>query len=45
VDEFFAEAQLEWFYHHIDIAKAVFKLAIEGEHIDLVSVKTELETS
>lgn len=45
VEEFFVNWQLEWFYNYPEIAEAVFYLAINNKDIDLVSVKTQLETN
>lgn len=41
-EEFFEEWQLEWFYNNRPVTKAIFKLALDWEDIDIVSVSSEL---
>ena len=43
VEDIMLEASVDWFYECRDVAKAVYSLALEGESIDLISVKAKLE--
>jgi len=42
-EDIMLEASIDWFYECRDVAKAVYSLALEGEAIDLISVKAKLE--
>jgi replicative DNA helicase len=46
VTQFFNEGEVEWFYspNHKTIAKTIYKLALEGGAIDLVTLKDSLST-